>query len=850
MSSDIERLESAAALREWEERRAKTFGEWREAVQALTTSLRTTVGQSLVRHQQLELFLRHRSAAEKAYAQALQPMLAAPASEGEAVKRPPPKNLLLEALTELQRSIADARVAFASKVLEVEVLTSLTATASEFEKTSSRMLDGLDSSLVEVVEANSKAADAMMAFRASSIEGRRPRGGEGNLTPRGSQERPADVWLVEHRYRRAVDVVRERQRAFTNQLCAAIEEAWKLEVWREDMARKTMGRFCEGVFKVETSVQSLANDGVRALANNKKELGGVQVLGDLEVVLRTVPEGQAAAPAAAGDGRQVWPALQRLRALGLQSGLPPPSVLGLVAGPLQVPRQWYGSQLCIAVLTKDHWLHCFNVALPAAPPLTMAAGSAGTTEASVAVVGSRMQIIGAKASPSASPISSPGASPKGAGRSGDGVVTIQAPVASKGGGSAEFLEGAEVEPHWSVFVPNCSVAPTSGGSGGKLKGFEVEEQRKGFLGMLPPWRETLLADSEENAKHWIDALLLAQAQEREPQPTGAGMAAISGTSAASAAGYVPPQIGDGGVSPPPPPPPPPTTTTHPCAYCMTTPAPNNDLEQMVREKVEDVTSNSTNEIGNNTHEIGQEWVSQFSMIDPTLLAEEGKGHLVKVEEEEVARTRVKLQEETQRQKIALKDMEQKARDDAKANAAEVRKTSEEWAQSQAQNSIMEVGGMRLTNSSIMEAHTSMLRTQALDAAKASILAATHTLEIAKQAEEAARAVPRAAGNEAQQIAKEMQYKMELQMNQTGRMKSMVELISEVITESAEHTKSAMTRALQAKADAETALATAKKNNENLSAMKARMADVIKQATQAKEMAEEAQNMAESAPPPA
>merc|ERR1719446_759542 len=71
MSCDIERLQSAASLRAWEEGRAKNFASWRLSVEAVIAGLQQTVGLGIMQQQRTEEFLQLRCRAEQAYSQRL-----------------------------------------------------------------------------------------------------------------------------------------------------------------------------------------------------------------------------------------------------------------------------------------------------------------------------------------------------------------------------------------------------------------------------------------------------------------------------------------------------------------------------------------------------------------------------------------------------------------------------------------------------------------------------------------------------------------------------------------------------------------------------------------------------------
>merc|ERR1719330_2217655 len=143
----------------------------------------------------------------------------------------------------------------------------------------------------------------MIAYHRSSIEGRR------RSSKSGGGEEPTDAWLQEHRYRKAVAVLQERQQSYTTAVCSAIEEARRLEEWRSEMSRKILARYCTKLFQVDTAMQSYANDAVRALANYQKEpIGSCGVLSDFTTLLQeAVPlpaEEQLAAQPASAEGSE------------------------------------------------------------------------------------------------------------------------------------------------------------------------------------------------------------------------------------------------------------------------------------------------------------------------------------------------------------------------------------------------------------------------------------------------------------------------------------------------------------------------------------------------------------------
>lgn len=563
MSNDLRRLESASALRIWEERRVRHFLAWKEAIDGLISGLRATLRRGSRQSRELDAFLRQRSAAEKAFVQALlapgtvqdTPHLIfggadlhpAPTTEAP----PPPKKStatgsddpgtgwvttasltgagsLLEAVLGFQRQVAKAREAFATSLLEGSVVSGVSATTTEFEKTGAALLEGLGAGIEEVIAAHVKVQEAMTAYHKRSIE---PASSKSSSDPQSS----SDTWLQEHRYRRAVMALQDKQRTYTSEVCSAILEARRLEEWRSEMSRKMLSRYCTKLFQVETAVQSLANDGVRALAGHQKEpTGSVGVLSDFEHLLKEavpLPEEppQSDAPEGTGD-EQEWPALRRLWSLA-HRGRPHASVLGHLCGPLEVARRWYGNQVSVVVLTKDFWLHCFQMTL-----------EAKKKEKEARRGGSR-----------SSPSTAAGVS-----------------VAAESG-----QDNLEAEPQWSIYVPFCSVtSPVSG----KPLCFEIEEVRKGFLGMKNSRKEVLQAGSNDELARWTSALQQAIGKKfvevdtgsvaATAAPVGATRAIVASgassrpaaaapatqtpkSSSAAAPGAQPPK-----PRPPPPPPPP------------------------------------------------------------------------------------------------------------------------------------------------------------------------------------------------------------------------------------------------------------------------------------------------------
>merc|ERR1719313_1785187 len=128
------------------------------------------------------------------------------------------------------------------------------------------------------------------------------------------------------------------------------------------MAHKTLRRFCTKLHRVETTMQSLANDGLCALSGARDQPGR-QNIEKLEEMLRKPVEDLPSPWAAAtleSIHRQEWPVLVSLRRLAEGAPSPPPSELRRLAGELQLQGRWYGLQRCFVVLTADRWLYCFR----------------------------------------------------------------------------------------------------------------------------------------------------------------------------------------------------------------------------------------------------------------------------------------------------------------------------------------------------------------------------------------------------------------------------------------------------------------------------------------------------------
>lgn len=263
------------------------------------------------------------------------------------------------------------------------------------------------------------------------------------------------------------------------------------------MVKKVLGRYCAKLHQVETTVQSLANDGIRVLADRRHDQAERTLLGNLERVLHK-DFGGPGSPAAISSQAQPqvdFAALRRLRLLG-RLGRLPETVLRRLAGPLQVPKRWYGTQVCVVVLTKDEWLHCFHLA----PPKQKAQKAEGGGSSSVQSAG------------------------------------VPEEEAEGLGG----LDAVEAEPQWSMYVPGVIItAPVPG----KPRSFEIEEVKKGFLGIKSSRKELFQVESEDGVRRWASALSEAGALLH-------GAAAAAATNHEFALRQVP-------VPPPPPPPPPP-----------------------------------------------------------------------------------------------------------------------------------------------------------------------------------------------------------------------------------------------------------------------------------------------------
>jgi len=170
-------------------------------------------------------------------------------------------------------------------------------------------------------------------------------------------------------------------------------------------------------------------------------------------------------------------------------GKPSPSVLVRMGGPLQAPRRWYGSQLCVAVLTKDDWLHCFRVSmtksdnskakLPASAPTSSTTYDGATAEIATS-----------------SSANGPTGGTANHGGNNAGIRATHEDVSENG---FDALDAMEDEPHWSMHLPGASVTASVNG---RPQCFEVEEVRRGFLGIRNAKRELLQAESAEGMRSW------------------------------------------------------------------------------------------------------------------------------------------------------------------------------------------------------------------------------------------------------------------------------------------------------------------------------------------------------------
>eukprot|EP00929_Paragymnodinium_shiwhaense_P048401 TRINITY_DN24472_c0_g1_i2.p1 TRINITY_DN24472_c0_g1~~TRINITY_DN24472_c0_g1_i2.p1 ORF type:complete len:712 (-),score=185.03 TRINITY_DN24472_c0_g1_i2:31-2166(-) len=599
MSSDLARLENASALRTWEADRSKAFSSWRESVRTLLSGLKSTIDLGVAHHTQLDRFLRVRSAAERAYSKALldalkpavlmptvtephqgggsgasaakgsarpqqqQPALAMTSggSSSSSSKNPAraahadpaadiagcvtaataalfaaTKSPLLASISDLQQAVSAAREAFAAELLEGSMLAGLTQNMEEYQKSGRGMLEALERGLADVAEASGKAGEAMVDFQRASIQGRH------GLTAALSGEPPFDMWLVEHRWRRAVSCLQAKQRDFIVQLCGAVQDLWRLEEWREDMWRKALTRFCTMLHKVETTVQCYANDGIKALAGFKSSDPSERcVLEALEKVLQAAPAGDSSKPVARGQlpaQLSQWPAMRRIRQLG-RTGAPPSTQLVRTGGPLQAPGRWYGWNSCVVVLTKDDWLHCFHISesktgLQGSRPHPSASSTAPPVKANHGPPaapphpGTSSGPSGTSGAPPAAPHSAVAA--VGDQEDADSSCETDAPEPPDGG-----MMAIEATPQWSMYVPHTKVELTSG----RGKSFDLEEVRKPwFFGLAGSGRrESLQATNEESARRWVDTI-------GEFQAGNDSQAALLNTEAAASSGK---------KSPPPPP---------------------------------------------------------------------------------------------------------------------------------------------------------------------------------------------------------------------------------------------------------------------------------------------------------
>lgn len=491
MSTDLQRIQSASALRTWEESRAKQFGAWIHAVQRIIEGTREAFRKGLTRSQELDAFTRQRAEADRAYAAALrspppsvkkdQPgevpqkkaaketpvdkkgSVAEVKKEGAAQAVDSSPNPLIDVLVKLQKSAAEIREKFAASIDERSLLGGFSSTTEEYDRRGTELLLDLEAGLRTVVDAHVKATEAMQAYHRVSIEaGRKPKG--------SSTTEPTDDWLHEHRYRRTLTALEEKQNAFVARFCGAMLESRKLEEWREEMTKKMLGRYCTKLYQMETEVQSLANDGLKTFVGEQRRPVPPAVLPFFDSLLTnsaTLPpdlreELMQDQPSSQTTESKEWPALSRLKTLSCL-GKPPSSVLGLLAGPVKAPRRWYGSSVCMLVLTKDGWLHCFDVAQPKEKKNKSSPSEVGCAAAT------------ARAGP----------------------------------------DKAADEPQWSIFVPGSRIiSPVTGRS----RCFEIEEHHKGWFGMRTKKKEIIQADTDEDLAQWTTALRKTCAGEGRPPP--------------------------------------------------------------------------------------------------------------------------------------------------------------------------------------------------------------------------------------------------------------------------------------------------------------------------------------------
>jgi len=123
MSGDLVKVQSAAHLRSWEEKRIKRFDVWHTTVQQILVGLRSAFQLGVAQHRQLDEFLRRRCAADQAYAKALHPY-DAPIDQSCSTPAAA-KSVWLNAVEEIQKSMSNAREAFALGLCEGAMLDGL-----------------------------------------------------------------------------------------------------------------------------------------------------------------------------------------------------------------------------------------------------------------------------------------------------------------------------------------------------------------------------------------------------------------------------------------------------------------------------------------------------------------------------------------------------------------------------------------------------------------------------------------------------------------------------------------------------------------------------------------------------
>jgi len=139
--------------------------------------------------------------------------------------------------------------------------------------------------------------------------------------------------------------------------------------------------------------------------------------------------------------QEQWPALKQLRLLGCTEA-PPGSRCTVLASSLKLGGFWSASP-CYGVITRDRYFHCFKIA-------KLKSDKVNTKDK----------------------------------KAKDATTSMP-----------------EVEPQWSMFVPNTSMTPVAG----KDKWFEVEESRTGLFGIRKVRRESFQAESREVVQQWLAA---------------------------------------------------------------------------------------------------------------------------------------------------------------------------------------------------------------------------------------------------------------------------------------------------------------------------------------------------------